>query len=177
MPEMRAARVWELDLPTGQEAKRAALARVLPAPPGHVTYAPIDLAGQRVAGVLAAAGADLGAPTLAICEAVSHYLPAVAVDEVLAYAGSLPAGSRFVFTYLPRSVAEDPRHARWARRLRWQSSFDPAELSMRLTGLGLTVLADLGADEHRERLLRPLGRTMDVFPGERIVIAARSTGG
>jgi methyltransferase (TIGR00027 family) len=171
MPEMAGARVWELDLPAVQHAKRAALARVLPGPPGHVRYAPLDLATQPVGGVLARAGADPAAPTLVLCEAVSMYLPSGAVDNLLGYAGDLVPGSRLVLTYLPRAVRDDPRWAGWARRLRWRTAFDPPEMAGRLAGLGLRVDADLGAAEHQEMLVRPLGRTLDVFAGERVVIA------
>ncbi|MDP9794922.1 methyltransferase (TIGR00027 family) [Catenuloplanes nepalensis] len=171
MPEMSRARVWELDLTVVQAGKRAALARVLPEPPGHVRYAPFDLATQPVGEVLATAGGDLGAPTLVLCEAVLMYLPAGAFDGLLAYAGSLAPGSRLVLTYLPRGVHDDPRHAGWARRLSWQAAFDAPEMAARLAGCGLRVRADLGAEEHRELLLRPLGRSLDVFAGERVVIA------
>jgi O-methyltransferase involved in polyketide biosynthesis len=154
--------------------KKAALARVLPMPPANVGYAPVDLAEQRVGDVLAGIGADLGARTLVICEAVSLYLPGGAVEQILAYAASLPPGSRFVLTYLPRAVAEDPRYARWARRLHWQTAFDPPELARRLAGHGLSVLADLGAEDYQEQLVRPLGRTLDVFAGERTVVAEKT---
>jgi methyltransferase (TIGR00027 family) len=172
MPEMGAARVWELDLPAVQETKKAAVARTLGGLPAHIVYAPVDLAGQRVGEVLAAAGADPVAATLVICEAVSMYLRAEAVDALFAYAGGLPPGSRLVFTYLPRDVAENVRCAWWGRRLRWQTAFRPAELAAQLAGHGLRVLADLGAADHQERLLRPRGRELAVFDGERIVIAA-----
>ena len=163
LPAMRAARVWELDLPAVQEAKKAALGEL----PEHVTYAPVDLVRQRVGDVLA----DSGAATLVLFEAVSMYLPGDAVDRVLAYAGGLVPGSRVVLTYMPRGFLDDPRYARWARRLGWRTAFDPAELAVRLAGHGLRVLADLGAEEHQERLLRPLGRRLAVFGGERIVVA------
>ncbi|MGK5685456.1 class I SAM-dependent methyltransferase [Actinoplanes sp. URMC 104] len=171
LPGMAAARVWELDLPAVQDAKKAALSRVLDGPPTHVRFAPIDLVARPVADVLRAAGADLGAPTLVVCEAVSMYVPDSAVGNLLAYAGSLAPGSRLVLTYLSRAVRGDPRHAGWARRLGWRSAFDPRELAGLLADRGLRVHADVGADEHRERLLRPLGRSMAVFVGERIVVA------
>jgi methyltransferase (TIGR00027 family) len=174
MPEMRAVRVWELDLPAVQEAKKAALARVPTRPPAHMGYAPVDLTQQRVGDVLAGAGIDQDARTLLICEAVSLYLPDGAVEEVLAYAACLPPGSRFVLTYLPRSVSENPRYARWVRRLHWQTAFHPPELARRLAGHGLSVLADLGAEDHQARPLRPLGRTLDVFDGERVVVAEKA---
>ena len=56
--------------------------------------------------------------------------------------------------------------------LHWRTAFDPPELATRLAGHGLRVRADLGAGEYQEMLLRPLGRALNVFPGERVVIAA-----
>lgn len=170
MPEMAAARVWELDLPDVQRAKKA----VLPQPlPDHVRFAPLDLTAGRVGDVLAGAGADPAAPTLLLCEAVTMYVPERAVDDLLAYAGSLAPGSRVVLTYLPRRVRDDPRWAGWARRLRWRTAFEPAEIASRLAGHSLRVDADLGADEYQEMLLRPLGRRMAVFAGERVVTATK----
>jgi O-methyltransferase involved in polyketide biosynthesis len=95
------------------------------------------------------------------------------VGELFAYAGSLPRGSRFVLTYLSRAVAEDPRHARWQRRLKWQTAFSPSEVGALLEAHGLTVLADLGAVDHQRDLLRPMGRELDVFDGERITVSRR----
>lgn len=173
LAELRTLRVWEVDLPGGQRAKKAAVVRVLGALPAHVRYAPADLAKQWAGDVLAAAGADPGARTLVLCEAVSLYMPEDAVEEILRYAGTLAPGSRFVLTYLPRAVADDPRYAAWGRRLRWVTSYEPADLARRLGGYGLRVLADLGAEDHQEQVLRPAGRRLAVFPGERIVIAEK----
>ncbi|MEU8238310.1 SAM-dependent methyltransferase [Actinoplanes missouriensis] len=170
MPEMARTRVWELDLPVVQAEKRLALTRALAEPAGHVRYAPLDLITQPVDDVLAEAGADPAAPTLVLCEAVLMYLPDEATDNLIGYAARLTPGSRLVMTYVPRSVHDDPRFAGWRRRLGLRASIDPPELARRLAGCGLIVHADLGADEHRE-LLRD--RRIDVFPGERIVIAGR----
>ena len=170
MPEMAAVRVWEFDLPSAQAGKKAALARALGALPGHASYLPVDLAKPDAAEVLAAAGTGR---TLLICEAVTMYVTDEAVERVLAYAGGLAAGSLVIITYLPREVADRSQNDRWARRLGWRSAYHPAEIAARLQAHGLTPLADLGADDHQARLLRPHGRRLAVFPGERIALAAR----
>jgi len=166
LPEL--TRVWEFDLPQVQRAKRA----MLTAPADHVTYVPVDLTSPGADAVLAAA--DTGtAPVLLLCEAVTMYLPADAVERILAYAGRLPPGSRLILTYLPREVAESHEHDRWSRRLGWRTSYHPHEIAARLTAHGLTPRTDIGHAEHRSRLLHPAGRTEAVFPGERIVVAER----
>ena len=100
------------------------------------------------------------------------YLPGEAVERIFAYAGSLPPGSRVILTYLPREVAAKTEHERWSRRLRWRSAYSPEEVAARLSAQGLTPLRDIGAEDHEQRLLRPTGRALSVFPGERIVVAA-----
>lgn len=166
LPEMTRADVWELDLPTVQHTKKEAITRVLGSLPPHVRYTPLDLTTSPPPPPLEPT------PTLVLCEAVSMYLPTPAVQNLFTYAGALPPESRFIFTYLPRAVRDDPAHAKWSRRLNWQTAFHPAEVSEHLSHRGLKVLADIGAEHHQEQLLKPLGRSLKVFPGERIVIAA-----
>ena len=168
MPELAAARVWEFDLPEVQAGKKAALTRALGALPPHVRYLPLDLNEPDAAEALAEAGTDR---TLLICEAVSMYVGADAVERVLGYAGRLAPGSRVVMTYLPGAEAGRSQNSRWSRRLRWRSTFEPEELAGRLRAHGLRPVSDVGAEEHEARLLRPAGRKLAVFPGERIAVA------
>jgi methyltransferase (TIGR00027 family) len=176
MDELRSTRIWEVDLPAVQAAKKSAITRALGQLPAHVRYVPADLAAQRASDLLAANGFDPGARTLLVWEAVSQYLPGTAVEEILGYAGRLPGGSRLVFTYLPDDVIDGARHARRARRLAWQTGFDPRLLGRHLAAHGLTLLADLGAREYQERFLQPRGRVLDVFEIERVAVAQVGTG-
>jgi methyltransferase (TIGR00027 family) len=168
MPEMATAEVWEFDLPSTQAVKKATLVRALGALPPHVSYVPLDLTKPDAADVLAGAGSGR---TLLICEAVSMYVGGEALDRVLTYAGGLAAGSQVIITYLPKDEAARSENDRWSRRLGWRSAYHPAELAARLRAHGLTPLADIGADDHQARLLRPAGRELAVFPGERVTFA------
>ena len=172
LPEMATARVWEFDLPSTQAVKKATLTKALGTLPTHVSYRPLDLTKPDAAEVLAGAGT---ARTLLICEAVTMYVTDEAVDRVLTYAGGLAAGSRVIITYLPKTVAESGVGGRWSRRLGWRSAYRPAEMGARLQQHGLTRLTDLGADDHQAQLLRPDGRKLAVFPGERIAMATKES--
>jgi methyltransferase (TIGR00027 family) len=163
LAEMRAAQVWEIDLPTVQEYK----IRMLGDLPSHVHYVPANLAHQHLGDVLAASGFDASLRSLIVFEAVSQYLPETAVKSIFAYAAELPPGSRIVFTYLPPGVLT--REPRRARRLHWQTFLDPSQLADLLAAHGLTLLQDIGADEFRAML--PPGRHLRVQEVDRVAVA------
>jgi methyltransferase (TIGR00027 family) len=171
--ELRGARVWELDLPDVQAAKRRAIERVLGASPPHVRYAPIDLATQDLGVILHTAGFDAAAPGFFIWEGVTQYLPAPAVDTTLRFVGATAPGSRIAFTYVPTQVIEGHRHARLVRRLHWQTGLEPRQLAAELRTRGLALRDDIGAHEYAERYLRPRGRVMAVFDLERVAMAVK----
>ncbi|GIH17426.1 class I SAM-dependent methyltransferase [Rugosimonospora africana] len=164
--------VWELDLPEVQAAKRAAIGRVLGAPPANVRYVPVDLETRPLPTVLAEAGFDATVPALLIWEGVCMYLRRSAVDEALAFAGSLPGGSRLVFTYLPEWVLTSPKYASLVRRMHWKTGFPPDSLAAVLSGYGLSLLDDAGPAEYEQRYLAPRHRTLPVFEIERCAVAA-----
>lgn len=164
--------IWELDLPEVQAAKREAIDRVLGATPANVRYVPVDLETQPIAKVLADAGFDATQPALFIWEGVCMYLPRPAVDEILGFAGSLPGGSRLVFTYLPEWVLTSPKYARLARRMQWKTAFPQESLAGMLDGYGLSLLDDAGPAEYEQRYLAPRHRELPVFEIERCAVAA-----
>jgi methyltransferase (TIGR00027 family) len=161
LEEMRPARVWELDLPEVQAAKRAAVTRVLGAVPPNVRFVPIDLTRQRPGPELAAHGFDPRSPALVLWEGVSQYLPMTAVEDTFRFVESLAAGSRFVFTYLLRRARSSTR----------PTGFEPGAVRDLLATFGLTLLDDLGCDEYRQRYLVPRQRTLTVFTIERVAVA------
>jgi methyltransferase (TIGR00027 family) len=172
LPALAGVDLWELDLPAVQQAKIAALTRVLGRRPARVRYVPVDFEHSSPGAALAQAGFDATAPTVVVWEGVSMYLPMAAVEQIFAFAGSLARGSRLVFTYVTLATLTGARSGWFARRFRWLSGFDPATLAQRLAPYGLDLVDDLGGAEYAARYLRPLGRRLPVFDVERVAIAS-----
>lgn len=166
--EFAAVPVWEIDLPDTQAVKRAAVAG-LAGPGPTIRYLAADITIDPLAALLAGDGFDAGAPTLVVFEAVAQYLPAAAVAPTLDLAGSLAPGSRLVLTYLPERVIQ--RAPRAARRYGWHSAYDPARLGSMLAGHGLTLRADVGADDYPGRYPELRGRRLTLREIERVALA------
>jgi methyltransferase (TIGR00027 family) len=161
-------RVFEVDHPRTQAEKKDVVTRRLGRLPAHVTLVPIDFSTHTLDTEMPGAGYRTEARTFFICEGVTHYLSAAAVDALFRYVSrSAAAGSRMVFTYIHRAVLAGPATFAGAdktlatvRRVGepYTFGFDPAELPRYLAARDLVLLEDVGADTYRERFLVPLGR-------------------
>ncbi|GIF74879.1 SAM-dependent methyltransferase [Asanoa siamensis] len=169
LAELAAVPVWELDLPGTQALKRAALARVPGPLPANIRYLAADVTVDPLAALLADAGFDAALPTLVVFEAVAQYLPPAGVTPTFVWAGSLAPGSRLVLTYLPDRVRRG--RARASRRYGWLSAYDPAELPTLLAAHGLTLRADVGAEDYPARYPQLRGRRLTLREIERVALA------
>ena len=161
-------RVFEVDHPATQARKRAVIARRLGALPAHVTLVSIDFTTSTLDTVMADAGYRREARTFFICEGVTHYLSAQAVDTMFRYVALNSAvGSQLVFTYIHRGILDgsvsfvgaDTSLATVRRAGEpYTFGFDPVELPQYLAARHLTLIEDVGASAYRERYLRPRGR-------------------
>jgi methyltransferase (TIGR00027 family) len=175
--------VFELDHPATQAWKLERMERTHKTLPKNVTFAPIDFAQQGIGEVLAAAGFRTGARTFVIWEGVTQYIGGDAVDDTFRFlARSVGKGSEMVFTYILRNLIEGSVQTRGDRKLLetlehqgepWIFGFDPAELPEYLAARSLKLLEDVGAADYRARYLEPIGRTMNLFEGERVAVARR----
>jgi methyltransferase (TIGR00027 family) len=182
-------RVFEVDHPATQAAKRERLARILGPLPAHVAFVAIDFNQQTLDSVLPAAGLQPTLRTFVIWEGVTNYLNADAVDAALRFlAGATPSGSRILFTYIHRGILDGSAQFEGARESivtvgragePFTFGFDPAELPAYLAARGLTLIEDVGAADYRARYLVPLGRHDKVSEFYRAVlvqVADESTG-
>jgi methyltransferase (TIGR00027 family) len=150
--------------------------------PTNVTYVDADFNTESLRQILQGSGFDPKRPSFLIWEAVTPYLSAQAVDEVLTYVGRETApGSRIVFTYVHKGLLDgsaafaDTRHVQ--KRLRrlhepWIFGIYPDSLVECLASRGLNLLEDLGASEFRERYMGPAARRIKSWQFYRVAYAS-----
>ena len=171
------ARVVEFDLPATLHHKRLAIEARLGELPTHVTYAELDLESPSAITAFTDAGIVATEPTVVICEGVTQYISAAAVDRLLAATAALCTGSVIVFTYVLDAVLRDSDGIASASRQlarggpQWVFGLKKSDVPSLLRAAGLKLVEDVGADEYQDRYLAPIGRRLAVSPYERIVKA------
>jgi len=155
------ARVFEVDHPATSAEKRRRLAD-LGAHLAHVCFVPVDFDRQMPADGLAQAGFDPSQQAIVIWDGVTNYLQPEAVDAITRWIGSLAEGGQFIFTYIHSGVLDGSMSFEGAaaalRTVRrsgepWTFGMHPDSVAHYLEQRGLQLVADLGADEYRCKVL------------------------
>lgn len=167
IPGIEQARVFEVDHPVTQAVKRNRITSRLGAIPPHVRFVPADFSTEALDTLLPRSGYRVDATTFFICEGVTHYLSADAVDAVFRSVARSAGGSQMAFTYIHRGILDGSvRFAGADQTLAtvrragepYTFGFDPAELPQYLAARDLLLVEDVGASTFRDRYLTPLGR-------------------
>jgi O-methyltransferase involved in polyketide biosynthesis len=113
-------------------------------------------------------------------EGVTQYITEAAVDNVFRFAAGAPYGSQIAFTYIRQEIVDgsdrskiDQRiMSRVARRgMPWVFGIDREEIDVWLSQRGFKLVDHAGAAEYKKRYLDPIGRQMNIYDGERNVLA------
>jgi methyltransferase (TIGR00027 family) len=108
---IRETRIFELDVPSTQQRKKAMLEKAGIAAPAGLSFVPVNFTRDSLGDVLAKAGFDCGKQTLYVWEGVVYYLTPAAVDETLATIRRIsPAGSRVCFDYMIEAPDMESRY-------------------------------------------------------------------
>jgi len=103
LPGIERVRVFEVDHPSTQAMKRAAVGST----PAHVVYVPADLAREPLDRALGRAGFQTGLRTIFLWEGVTNYLDEASVDATLRFVAR--AGRALLFTYVDRGILDGSR--------------------------------------------------------------------
>lgn len=134
-------RLFEVDHPASQSAKRERLAAAgIPIPP-NLTFAAVDFEHETLETGLARAGFDPRQKTFVSCLGVLVYLTKEAIDGLFEWVARLPAGSECVFTFGGTTGPDRPGAARLAERV--AELGEPFRTPMEFTNV-VDVLAHAG---------------------------------
>jgi len=164
LPAAQRVTTFELDHPRTSAVKQALLREAIGTLPQQVQFVSIDFNTQPVRDVLSRAGFDEARPTCFVWEGVTNYLAPEAVDGVLRQVAQAAGGSILLFTYIHRSVLDEPKlffgAEKLLSRLRsygepWTFGLYPEELERYLAARRLRLLRDLSVEEVWQRAGRP----------------------
>jgi methyltransferase (TIGR00027 family) len=161
IPGIDRTRMFEVDHPETQAAKRERVRKRFGSEPAHVTYVPVDFDRQDLAAELVTAGLDDGGRTFFVLEGVISYLTPGAVDATFrTVAGAGGPGSEIAFTYLHRDVVDGSRGTLGSAQARarvaasgepWRFGFRPGEVPGYLAARGLALVEDVSPAEAAPR--------------------------
>jgi methyltransferase (TIGR00027 family) len=153
--------VFEVGHPATSAEKRRRLAG-LGADVARVRLVAVDFDRQMPADGLVQAGFDPSRRAVVIWDGVTNYLQPEAVDAITRWVGGLADGGQFIFTYIHSGVLDGSMSFEGAaailRAVRrsgepWTFGMHPNTVAHYLECRGLRLLADLGADEYRRKVL------------------------
>ena len=152
-------RVYEVDHPATQRAKRERLAGAGIGMPPSTTFVPIDFETQTIPAQLRAAGFRFDRPAFFSMLGVVIYLTDDAVMETMRVAASCAAGTEIVFSFsVPDALLTEAQQRGRARAMAqvaklgepWITFYEPSRLARELRGRGFSN-AELFAPEDANR--------------------------
>jgi methyltransferase (TIGR00027 family) len=181
IPNIDKTHVFEVDHPATQARKKERLQQLLGNIPPYVTFVPIDFDKEKLEDVMTTAGFRTGAKTFFIWEGVTQYITTEAVDATFRYIIHFAGmGSGIIFTYIQLAIVEgsvrskvDQKVVAFAKRMGmpWIFGIEPAQVDQFLTDRELELVEHVGASNYQALYLDLMGRQLNIFEGERVVLA------
>jgi len=158
-------RLYEVDHPATQEAKRQRLAAADLPLPANLEFVAIDLESASLRGGLRASTLDFTEPVFFSCLGVLAYLTHDAVQATFQLVAAFPAGSEMVFTFAGReALASALAHRASLLGEPWHTYFALQTLGRDLLELGFSEIVCLSVDDAARTYFQ--GRT-DGLPAPR----------
>jgi len=179
IPQLSSLPVYEVDLPQNIAYKENKLRQLYGTVPAHVRLIPIDFDRQGLEGVLKSRGYSPDQKSFFIWEGVTQYISESAVRTVFEFLAQAKPMSRIVFTYITKDFVDGVKTYGLERlylltRSMWCFGLEPSKVAAFIGEYGWKELEQVGADEYRQRYLKPMGRTDSVMEIERMVYAEKT---
>lgn len=184
-PDLGSLRVFEVDHPASQAAKRERLeALALAAGDRHV-FAPIDFETETLRDGLDAVGLDWSQPTLFSCLGVLAYLTAEAIATMLRTVACAAPGSELVASYAVTAEYLDANGEAFLDTLSRlaaesgegiQSFHAPSDIERVLEDCGLKLAEDLSREALHQRYFADRDDELTPYTTERLIIASTGPG-
>jgi len=170
----RALRIFEVDQPATQAAKRERVSAAALQVPGNLTHVAIDFEAESLDDGLQRSGVRFDEPAFFAWLGVTMYLSEPAIDAVLRTIAAFPTSSEIVFTFAqPRSTgdtADQLAERAAAVGEPWVTHFEPDALRAKLASLGFRTVEFLTPAEASMRYFRD--RSDDLPPPRRTSIVS-----
>lgn len=181
IPDIQQVHIFELDLPNPQRLKQTFVKNILGELPAHVSFVPIDFDRQDINGLMTAVGFQKRVKTFFICEGVTQYINENAVNRIFRFISSAVAGgSEIVFTYIRQDIIDGTARKYEDQKMMiavgesstpWIFGFTPSKLVEYLEQRGFKLVEDVGATDFQASYLKPRGRELCIYKGERVALA------
>jgi len=167
-----AMRIFEVDQPATQAAKRDACGAARLDVPRNLTFVPVNFERDQLGPSLSAAGVVLDAPVCFSWLGVMPYISEEASDDVFRLVAACPPSSEIILSFAPRDASRLTRTAVAVAALGepWRTFIDADELAQRLKQHGFTRVDFLTPGEAEARYFR--NRSDSLPPPRRASIAA-----
>jgi methyltransferase (TIGR00027 family) len=164
-------RIFEVDHPVTQTAKRELLASCGVGVPANLNFAPVNFESESLREGLQRAGFDFSRAAFFSCLGVLVYLDKKSVEELFRFGGSMQPGTEIVFTFSQPDASLDARELESRAKVNatvnemgepWRSYFEPGRLREMLERSGFSEVSFLSPAEADEKYFR--GRTDELRP-------------
>jgi methyltransferase (TIGR00027 family) len=179
--QQEGVKVFELDQLYAQRFKIWTVSKTVGSFPKNLTYVHIDFAREKLEVNLPSSGYQANLKTLFICEGVTMYLTAEAVDRTLSFiAASSGEGSCIVFDYLFDSALDPTSRPSEAELLRRSCAIvhEPLLFGIKhntierfLSSRGFRLLHDVTAKSLKDAYFKGEGQQRKIFPWGAIACA------
>jgi methyltransferase (TIGR00027 family) len=159
-PGRESLQIFEVDHPATQEKKRVRIMEAGMTLPDNCRFVPVDFESTTLREGLGKSRFDFTIPSFISWLGVTVYLTEEAIDAVLAFVASLPAGTEMVFTFTQKTAYEGPGTSAYLAAKAgepWITYFTPEELSLKLRKHGFSSAFLLTPEEARQNYFQ--GRT------------------